>query len=88
MLEYLELIAVMAAVGVPFYLYISISRYFHIKTERTARVMQSAMVEQEEDINSLAHEIQQLRSQIRALEAKGNDSSFASVHKMASAKTA
>lgn len=68
MLEYLELIIVMTAVGVPFYLYISITHYFHAKTEKSARATAIRMQDQGDTITALEGEVKALHGRIHALE--------------------
>jgi hypothetical protein len=79
MLEYLELIMVMTAVGVPFYLYISITRYFHEKTEKAARATKLTVQNQGNTITTLEREIEALRGRTHSLETEcgeGSDENF------------
>lgn len=70
MLESLELVFVMAAVGVPFYLYISITHFFHQKAERTARAAKLALDSHESTIAAMETELVALRLRLREVESE------------------
>lgn len=75
MLEYLELVIVMTAVGVPFYLYISITHYFHAKTEKATRATALKVQDQSDTITALECEVKTLHSRIHALENELDEAS-------------
>lgn len=88
MFESLELVFVMAAVGVPFYLYISITHYFQQKMERRAYAVKLAVADQVSSIAALEGEIENLRDRLREMENTGTEKTPGSIDALRNAKAA